>query len=249
MKRYNLINIATLAFFVGIISGILIHHKWNYLPWKEMLLAIPTLLAAFVGAWFAFKFEDDRRREEQDKKNISACCKAIFILSEQFKMLDKFKKEEIEPIKDKSDIWLDMKPLAHMDHETLKFNIDDLQFILDTTHKDILSQLLSQDELFHKTISMINMRSQLLLEKLPPEFISNMQTNKEQGNLESNKIKSLEPRDRENIRRLKDLTDKIIQYVYVNEVIASTKKFHKIFIKAVKDIYPESNPISFEQIE
>lgn len=209
---------------------------------KEILSAIATLLAAFMGAWFAFKLEEDHRKEEQDKKNISACCKAIFILSEQFKMLDKFQKEEIKPIKGKSDIWLEMEPLAHMDHKTLKFNIENLQFILDTTHKDILSQLLSQDELFHKTISMINMRSQLLLEKLPPEFIQNMKINIKQGTLES-----LEPGKLENKRRLENLTNKIIQHV--NEAIASTKKFHKIFIKAVKDIYPESNPISFEQIE
>ena len=80
---------------------------------KEILSAIATLLAAFMGAWFAFKLEEDHRKDEQDKKNISACCNAIFILSEQFKMLDKFQKEEIKPIKGKSDIWLDMKPLAH----------------------------------------------------------------------------------------------------------------------------------------
>ena len=214
---------------------------------KEILSAIATLLAAFMGAWFAFKLEEDHRKDERDKKNISACCNAIFILSEQFKMLDKFQKEEIKPIKGKSDIWLEMEPLTHMDHKTLKFNIENLQFILDTTHKDILSQLLSQDELFHKTISMINMRSQLLLEKLPPEFIPNMKINKEQGKLEGKKIESLELRDRENIRRLENLTNKIIQHI--NKAIASTKKFNKIFIKAIKDIYPESNTISFEQIE
>ena len=168
---------------------------------KEILSAIATLLAAFMGAWFAFKLEEDHRKDERDKKNISACCKANFVLSEQLKMLGKFQKEEIESIEDKTDIWLYMVPLPHMDHETLKFNIDDLQFILDTTHKDILSQLLSQDELFNKTISMINMRSQLLREKLPPEFISNMKINKEQGKLEGKKIESLELRDRENIRR------------------------------------------------
>lgn len=247
MKKYNLIQLVTLAFFIGVISGILIYHKWNYLPWKEILLAIPTLLAAFVGAWFAFKLEDRRRKEEQEKKNISACCKANFVLSEQLKMLDKFQKEKIKSIKDKSKIWLDMEPSADMDHETLKFNIDDLQFILDTTRKDILSKLFSQDELFHKTISMINMRSRLLLEKLPPEFIPDMKIHKDQGKLEDGKIESLDVGIRENISRLKDLTNKIIQHV--DEAIESTKNFRKIFIEAVRDIYPEVNLTSFEQIE
>ena len=214
---------------------------------KEILSAIATLLAAFMGAWFAFKLEEDHRKDERDKKNISACCKANFVLSEQLKMLGKFQKEEIESIEDKTDIWLYMEPLPHMDHETLKFNIENLQFILDTTHKDILSQLLSQDELFHKTISIINRRSQLLLEKLHPGFIQRMKTCKEQGKLEDKEIESLEASDRENKRRLENLTNKIIQHV--NEAIASTKKFQKIFIKAIKDIYPEANPISFEQIE
>ena len=82
--------------------------------------------------------------------------------------------------------------------------------------------------MFHKTISIINRRSQLLLEKLHPDFIPRMKTCKEQGKLKDKEIESLEASDRENKRRLKDLTDKIIQHV--NEAIASTKYFGHVSI-------------------
>jgi hypothetical protein len=223
MKRYHLINIATLAFFVGIISGILIHHKWNYLPWKEMLLAIPTLLAAFVGAWIAFKLEDKLRTEEQQKKNISACNKAIYILSKQYDVLLELQNKISNSLEQRRE----METVPYMDYKDLKLNIEELLFFQDTSHKDILSRLFETEKKFHKTIDLFNKRSQVYQKRLKP---------------------CLAPDKEEQLKNeLETLTDKVI--LFTDDAIEFIDKLQDNLTKAIKDIYPESNPISFEQIE
>ena len=236
MKRYRLINIATLAFFVGIISGILIHHKWNYLPWKEMLLAIPTLLAAFVGAWFAFKLEENRRKVEQQKKNISACNKAIYILSKQYGILLELQIKIIEPFRDSPEQWREMKPVPPMDYKDIKLDIEELLFFQDTSHKDILYRLLEAEKKFHGTIDTFNKRSQFFLEEVQPRLLDKTAI------ACSNKDDYKQLMD-----KIVDLTD--IAILFVDDAVGFIEKLQDNLTKAIKDIYPESNPISFEQIE
>ena len=236
MKRYRLINIATLAFFVGIISGILIHHKWNYLPWKEMLLAIPTLLAAFVGAWFAFKLEENRRKVEQQKKNISACNKAIYILSKQYGILLELQIKIIEPVRDSPEQWREMEPVPPMDYKDIKLNIEELLFFQDTPHKDVLYRLLEAEKKFHGTIDTFNKRSQFFLEEVQPRLLDKTAI------ACSNKDDYKQLMD-----KIVDLTD--IAILFVDDAVGFIEKLQDNLTKAIKDIYPESNPISFEQIE
>ena len=236
MKRYHLINIAALAFFVGIISGILIHHKWNYLPWKEMLLEIPTLLAAFVGALFAFKLEENRRKVEQQKKNISACNKAIYILSKQYGILLELQIKIIEPVRDSPEQWREMEPVPYMDYKDIKLNIEELLFFQDTPHKDILYRLLEAEKKFHGTIDTFNKRSQFFLEEVQPRL------------LDKTAIACSKEDDSKQLKdKIVDLTDTAI--LFVDGAVEFIEKIQCDLIKAIKDIYPESNTISFEQIE
>jgi hypothetical protein len=236
MKRYRFIQSVTLSFFVGIISGILIHHKWNYLPRKEMLLAIPTLLAAFGGAWFAFKFEDDRRRKDQKKKNISACNKNIYILSKQYDVLLELQIKIIEPVRNSLESWREMEPVPYMDYKDLKLNIEDILFFQDTSHKDILYRLLEAEKKFHGTIDTFNKRSQFFLEEVQPRLLDKTAI------ACSNKDDYKQLKD-----KIVDLTDKTI--LFVDGAVEFIEEIQYDLIKAIKDIYPEANPISFEQIE
>ena len=236
MKRYHLIQLVTLAFFIGVISGILIYHKWNYLPCKEMLLAIPTLFAAFGGAWFAFKLEENRRKVEQQKKNISACNKAIYILSKQYGILLELQIKIIEPFRDSPEQWREMKPVPPMDYKDIKLDIEELLFFQDTSHKDILYRLLEAEKKFHGTIDTFNKRSQFFLEEVQPRLLDKTAI------ACSNKDDYKQLMD-----KIVDLTDKTI--LFVDGAVEFIENIQYDLIKAIKDIYPEANPIFSEQIE
>ena len=62
-------------------------------------------IRSFWGAWFAFKLEENRRKVEQQKKNISACNKAIYILSKQYGILLELQIKIIEPFRDSPEQW------------------------------------------------------------------------------------------------------------------------------------------------
>ncbi len=236
MKRCHLIQFVTLSFFMGVISGILIYHKWNYLPWKEILSAIATLLAAFLGAWLAFKLEDNRRKEEQEKKNISACDKVIYILSKQYSILIDLDIKMIEPIRNSPEQWREMKPVPYMDYKDIKLNIEDILFLQDTHQKDILYGLLEADRKFHNTIDTFNKRSQIYSEEVQPRLLGKTAINC-----------SNEADYKHLMDKIEHLTDMAIHSV--DDAINFVEKIQSDLIKAIKDIYPESNPISFEEIE
>ncbi len=236
MKRYRFIQFVTLAFFIGVICGILIHHKWNYLPWNEMFLAIPTLFATLMGAWVAFKLEDNRRKEKQEKKNISACNKAIYILSKQYGRLLELQDKTIDPVRDSLEPWREMKPELIMDYKDIKLNIEDILFFQDTSHKDILYKLLEAEKKFHNTFDTFNKRSQFFLEEVQPRLLDKTAI------ACSNKDDYKQLMD-----KIEDLTDKAI--LFVDGAVKFIEKIQYDLIKAIKDIYPEVNPISFEQIE
>src|SRR3990172_3482019 len=89
----------------------------------------------------------------------------------------------------------------------------------------ITYRVFETEKKFHGTIDRFNKRSQLFLEEVQPRLL-----------------------DKTAIAcSIVDLTDKAI--LFTDDAVEFIDKLQANLTKAIKDIYPDANPISFEEIE
>ena len=100
----------------------------------------------------------------------------------------------------------------------------------------ITYRVFETEKKFHGTIDTFNKRSQFFLEEVQPRLLDKTAIACSNGD----DYKQL-------MDKIVDLTDKAI--LFVDGAVEFIEKIQYDLIKAIKDIYPESNLISFEQIE
>ena len=80
MKTDNIIVISILSFFTGTLIGIIIDQKPFELYFPIIGSAMATLVAAYLGAGYAFKLQNDHNEKKILEHNISVGNRAIFTL-------------------------------------------------------------------------------------------------------------------------------------------------------------------------
>ncbi len=134
--------------------------------------ALTTLVAAFAGSWFAYKFSDRDRKRQLEDAQVAAANRAIFTLMRQFNTLTVFKERIIAPKRADALRLLNMRATAPMVYEDVHVDLDALTFLLETEHREVLGELMVEDERFHATIQAINMRSKLFIEVVQPILVA-----------------------------------------------------------------------------
>jgi hypothetical protein len=97
---------------------------------KDLLAAFGTLVASFVGAWFAFQFAAYQRRQEKRQKEVSAANFALFRLTQMYSEMRLYQKEVVAPYRGKQDAWLNLHVGPKLNKNIL-FNVQDLSFVLE----------------------------------------------------------------------------------------------------------------------
>ena len=133
-----------------------------------IITAIATLAAAYFGALFAFKFQERNEDRKIKASNIAAGNRAMFLLLRQFNELSVVKKQIIDPHREHPAKFVVMRPSLPLNYENLRVEVNSLSFLLETKHRQILMDLLIEENRFHTALQTVNERSKLHLQEVQP---------------------------------------------------------------------------------
>ncbi len=238
-----MINIVALgtAFLLGVGAGLIVEgNDWtsfltSYIP------ALATLVAAYYGAKYAFQFQTDKELSAERKHNIMSANTAIFTLSRMADNLFNYQTKIINPVRNNGAVFIELRPTLEFEKENIKFNIDSLYFILQTEDRNLLSEIILEQERYRVTVDAINRRSKMHLEEIQPLL--------EKAGFISNRANYVSDLDVEKIlgNRLYSMMIESTNDVIHN--VDSTLESIGILANKVKDvmkkIYPEDAIISF----
>ena len=139
------------------------------IPVGDIMTAISTLVAAFVGAWAAFSMQDKKKKREGAESNRSAANQAIYLVMMMWNNLRQYRNEVIVPAVKTGVPWLSMKGTVSVQYE-VKLPHEGLLFMLDSGHAQLYAELLLEEQRYNLAIVTINRLSQIITEQLQPKM-------------------------------------------------------------------------------
>ena len=130
---------------------------------------IGTLAAAFAGAFFAFKFDKNQRKEEKVNNEVAAGNVALFALSVIHNTLWQYQKEIVEKYRDKPDSWLNLEASLSVEQENTSFNAEDLSFLLQS-NAGTFQQVFLEGIRFRFAARSIDRHTQVVLSEVFPRL-------------------------------------------------------------------------------
>lgn len=140
------------------------------LEFKDTIAILATLVASFAGAWGAFLLENERRKREVQERNVGAANRAIYTLFNLWNILEQYRKEALEPCRNKSDAWLNLAAHPTIPTGEHTFQADELQFLLQSSKPDVYAGLMLEEQRFSIAIDLIRARSTLILDEAFPKM-------------------------------------------------------------------------------
>lgn len=134
----------------------------------DWLSPLATLLASFLGAWFAFRLQDLARLSETRAAQVEAANSVIFSVAQMLNSLKIFQLDYIEPHRNDPGISYSMLPLYGPAELNIKMNYSSLGYLLDPEHGQIVMELFIQQQRYDEAIRLINYRSELHLNSVQP---------------------------------------------------------------------------------
>lgn len=197
-----------------------------------VISTIATLVAAFAGAWYAFKLQDRDRERRIDADNIGAGNRALLMLLLQFNALFDIQKRVVNRVREHPGRFLAMRPMLELDYKQLRFDVSSLSFLLETEHREILPKLVVEEGRFHSVIQELNERSRLHLKAQP--------LLEKAGIVEGGKYTNEELEAALGNRlflQLQRATDEAIEHI--DQTVESLLEMGKKLRSALKDLYPK----------
>jgi len=132
--------------------------------------AVAPLGGAFLGAWLAFKLNDNARARQTVRNQVLAVNKALFVLIRQVNSLINTQTQIINPHRKDPDRYINMRPSLPKTSGSPTLDLDSLSFLLETEDRNLLGELLVEQERFEAALQAINERSRYHLEILQPRM-------------------------------------------------------------------------------
>ena len=140
----------------------------SMLPYIQSLSGpFATLIAAFVGAWYAYKLQLAHLEKERTKDQVEAGNRAIFELGRTYNKFNAIKQQFIEEHRNNSARHVLILPMAG-DIEALEFNFDSLSFLVDSEDPNLLGKLAMFEQEVASTLGVIEQRSHMHVEVVQP---------------------------------------------------------------------------------
>jgi hypothetical protein len=210
---------------------------------RETAPSLATLVAAFFGAWFAYRLQENAKEKAQRASNINASNRALFSVFQQVNSLYLFKRDIIDPHRGNPGIVVAMQPVLPQDHDDLEFDFPSLGFLLNTKHKQIVLDLFIEQQRFQEAIKVINYRSALHLEQAQPILaMAGLKDGKEYSGADF--ANALGPRL---FKELERATGQVVRQVDLT--VESLSAVKQKMLKAFKELFPEGDFLNFELIE
>ena len=169
MKTYGM-YVAGVAFIFGFVAGWIVKGE----HWDGFLAAyIPSLAvlaASFYGAKFAYQFQSDKEKEDKKNRNIVSGNNSIFALIRMANKLVLLQKQLINPTRNNPGRMLAMPALGIQEKDDIKLNLESLYFLLETDDRNLLGEIMVEEDRYRAAMDAINMRSRLHLQDIQPQL-------------------------------------------------------------------------------
>lgn len=139
---------------------------------QALLTGVVTLAAAFFGAWYAFRLNDNARKRLTLQDHVSAVNRALFVLGSHLNTLVSIQNQIIEPFRNDAAKFMSMRPAQPIGEDSPRVDLGSLEFLLETEYREMLMELQIEQESFDVTLQALNERSRLHLEVLQPRLAS-----------------------------------------------------------------------------
>ncbi|MFC1825390.1 hypothetical protein ACFL9T_21975 [Thermodesulfobacteriota bacterium] len=141
------------------------------MDWSVFTIYVSTtILATFFGASAAFFLERRTKKKEYKQVSLSSANRALFILSRQFSILNQFRNQVLNPLRDDPGAWINIPAILPKTHEDLRYDIGSLQFLFESADPNLLTELLMEEDRFFEAIKTINARSNKHSNELQPKL-------------------------------------------------------------------------------
>jgi hypothetical protein len=210
---------------------------------NDVITAASTLLAAFMGAWFAYRLQDNAKEREHRKANINAANKALFTVFQQINSLRIFQMDFIDPHRGQPGIFISMSPVMQEDHKDIRYDLDSLNFLLSTKHKQLVLDLFIEQQRFEAAIKSINYRSELHIQQVQPA-LSRAGIKEGVDYPGEAFVKALGPLLHKTMQRQ---TEQVIYHV--DRTVRSLEEAKSKIRMAFLELFPEGDFLDFELLE
>jgi len=168
MKGDHQVVAVVIIFFLGATFGGLVEGKLATAIFDDYVPALATLLAAFIGASYAFRLQSEKEERDTQKRKILAGNLAVFNFIRMINTLLNFQVQIIDPIRGKNTAFIEMQPTLHLLELDVDLVLEELAFLLETDNPNLLGELSIERSKFQKALDAINHRSKLHLEQVQP---------------------------------------------------------------------------------
>ncbi|WP_428633427.1 hypothetical protein [Sedimenticola sp.] len=160
------ITIAILSFCFGLSFGVAV--LGTGITANDVVPALFTLIAAFVGAWVAFALEAKSRKYERREIQLESANKLLFALSERLSSLRVFQHDFIDPVREKTSRMFEMQPFALYRDPQSKLDAQSVAFLFQSKYKPLLLGLNAVNDMFNSAVDAIRVRSDIHLNTIQP---------------------------------------------------------------------------------
>ena len=144
--------------------------SWDRSFVLELLPHLVTLVAAFSGAWFAFLLNDRAKARQTVRDQVAAINRAQFALIRQFNTLKVVQAQAVEPIRQHPGYHIAMRALLPLRDDAPELDLGSLSFLLETEDRELLLELMIENQRFKTAVQAINERSRLHLDEVQPRL-------------------------------------------------------------------------------
>lgn len=155
--------IAILSFCMGLALGLL-----PGLDSKTVAGAVATLVAAFAGAFFAYKFNSDREKQRKNEIDLASANRAIFTLIRIYNYIAGFNKQFIKPHENSPAAYVTIQPSLGNSNPDWKLDYDSISFLISERKSEILTELTELEELFLIFTETVRTRNHIHLNIVQP---------------------------------------------------------------------------------
>lgn len=227
-------------FILGSGAGWILSGKQWDIFFTSYVPALATLLAAFYGAKFAFQFQNDKEERKNREKSILDGNLAIFNLMRMANTLLVYRKQIIDPFRNKPTIFLEMPPSLDLIEDDIKFSAENLFFLLQSDEINLVGELTVEKRKFQSALDAINDRSRIHRLEVQPTL---EKAGVGQGG--DYTFQQIEKILGERLHfTITQATEQVI--TSVDETITSLKDAGNRLSKTLKEIFPGERIISFK---
>ena len=144
---------------------------WDISSVAKILPHLLPLVTSISGAGFAFLLNDRAKARQTVRDQVAAVNRAQFTLIMELNQLMLIQKE-IEPFRHHPHCCIAMRPLLPFRDEVLPLDVNSLSFLLETNERQLLFELLVEQQRFNLAMQAINERSRIHIDKIQPRLVA-----------------------------------------------------------------------------